>query len=175
MVELPDWAGWADTGESDWTWLPDPKTKACLATLVQSVSFCCTGSLRTLPKMAAGGKAYGSSPSHDRLRASTVHAWRSGTGETNCRSLLLNLEANGSTWSLYHRLHIAWKTSGLRDHPVLIVWPSLDSLSAIMFRRPGMCRALRVTVFLVHQASIHSRAHKGARLHSPLLVHVSHH
>ena len=34
-----------------------------------------------------------------------------------------------------------------------MVWPSLDSLSATTFSRPGMCRALRVTCFLVHQVN----------------------
>ena len=36
MVGTPDWAGWADTGESDWTLPLDPKTRACWATLGQS-------------------------------------------------------------------------------------------------------------------------------------------
>ena len=36
------------------------------------------------------------------------------------------------------------------------------SLSATTFSRPGMCRALRITCFLVHQVKIlHSRAQSG--------------
>ena len=38
-------------------------------------------------------------------------------------------------------MHIDWKTSGTRGHPVWMVWPSLDSLSAITFSRLGMCQA----------------------------------
>ena len=37
----------------------------------------------TLPKMAAGGKAYMSRSSHGRLSASTAVARGSGTGDTN--------------------------------------------------------------------------------------------
>ena len=33
--------------------------------------------------MAAGGKAYGSRSSQERLSASTAQAWGSGTGDTN--------------------------------------------------------------------------------------------
>ena len=111
--------------------------------------------------MAAGGKAYGSRLSQERLSASTAHAWGSGTGDTNCGSLLLNLVANRSTWGWCHREHIAWNTFGWSDHSVWMVWPSLDSLSAITFSRPGMWRALRFTCCLVHQDMIlHSRAHR---------------
>ena len=50
----------------------------------------------TLPKMAAGGKAYASRFSHGRLSASTATASESGTGDTNRGNLLLNLVANRS-------------------------------------------------------------------------------
>ena len=51
-----------------------------------------------------------------------------------------------------------------------MVWPSLDSLSATTFSRPGMCRAFRVTCFLVHQVKIlHSRAQSGPDLMPPSL------
>ena len=72
----------------------------------------------TLPKMATGGKAHGSSSSHGRLRASTAQAKGSGTGETNWFSLLLNLVANRSTCGVCHLSHIAWNTSGRREHSV---------------------------------------------------------
>ena len=121
--------------------------------------------------MAAGGKAYGSRFSNDRLCASTAHAWGSGTGDTNCGSLLLNLVANRSTCGWCHREHIALNTSGWRDHSVWMVWPSLDSLSAITFSRPGIWRALRVTCFLVHQDRIlHNRAHREPDFIPPSLL-----
>ena len=50
-----------------------------------------------------------------------------------------------------------------------MVRPSLDSLSATTFGRPGMCRAL-VTCFLVHQVKIlHSRAQSRHDLMPPSL------
>ena len=103
----------------------------------------------TLPKMAAGGKVYASRSSHGKLTMSTAVARGSGTGDTN-QGNLLNFVANRSIWDRCHLLHIVWKTSGRRDHSVWMVWPSLDSLSATPFRWPGICRALRVTCFLVH-------------------------
>ena len=114
----------------------------------ESCNFC-----TTLPKMAAGGKAYASRSSHGRLSASTAVARGSGTGDTNRGNLLLNLMANRSICSQCH-LHIVRKTSGRRDHSVWMVWPSLDSLSATTFTRAGICWALRVTCFLVHQVKI---------------------
>ena len=51
-----------------------------------------------------------------------------------------------------------------------MVWPSLDSLSATTFSRPGMCQAFRVTCFLVHQVKIlHSRGQSGPDLMPPSL------
>ena len=51
-----------------------------------------------------------------------------------------------------------------------MVWPSLDSLSATTFKWPGMCRALRVTGFLVHQVKfLHSRAHNKPNFIPPSL------
>ena len=87
----------------------------------------------TLPNMAAGGKAYASSSSHGRLSASTAVARGSSIGDTNRGNLLLNLVANTSIFARCHLLHIIWKTSGRRDHPVWMVWLSLDSLSATTF------------------------------------------
>ena len=91
----------------------------------------------TLPKMAAGGKAYASRPSHWRLSASTATDRESGTGDTNWGNLLLNLVANRSIWGRCYILHIIWKTSWRRDHSVWMVWPRRDSLSATMFSRPS--------------------------------------
>ena len=120
--------------------------------------------------MAAGGKAYAFRSSHGRLRASTAVARGSGTSDTNRDNLLLNLVASRSIWGRCHLLHIVWKTSGWRDQSVWMVWPSLDSLSATTFSRPGICRPLRVTCFLVHQVKIlHSRAHSGPDLMPPSL------
>ena len=100
----------------------------------------------TLPNMADGGKVYASRSYHGRLSASTAVARGSGTGDTNRGNLLLNLMANKSILGWCHLLHIEWKTSGRRNHSVWMVWPSLDSLSATTFCRPGMCRALESLV-----------------------------
>ena len=105
--------------------------------------------LHHLPNMAAGGKAYASRSSHGRLSASTVVA--SGTHRDN----LLNLMASKSIWG---RCHL-W-----------MVRPSLDSLSATTFSWPGMCLALSVTCFLVHQVKIlHRRAQSEPDLITPFL------
>ena len=48
---MADWADWAGTEGSDWTWPLDPRTRACWATLVQSVWFCCMGSPVTSPPL----------------------------------------------------------------------------------------------------------------------------
>ena len=96
----------------------------------------------TLPNMADSGKVYAFRSYHGRLNAFTAVAWGSGTGDTNRGNLLLNLVANKPILGRCHLLHIEWKTSGRRNHPVWMVWPSLDSWSATTFSRPGMCRAL---------------------------------
>ena len=98
----------------------------------------------TLPNMVDGGKVYASRSYHGRLSASTAVARGSGTGDTNRGSLLLNLVANKSILGRCHLLHMEWKTSGRRNqaHSLWMVWPSLDSLSATTFSRPGKCPAL---------------------------------
>ena len=95
----------------------------------------------TLPNMVDGGKVYASRSYHGRLSASTAVVRGSGTGDTNRGNLLLNLMANKSILGRCHLLHIEWKTSGRRNPSVWIDWPSLDSLSATMLSRPGMCRS----------------------------------
>ena len=95
----------------------------------------------TLPNMADGGKVYAFRSYHGRLSASTAVARRSRTDDTNRGNLLLNLVANKCSM-----LHMEWKTSGRRNHFVWMVWPSLGSLSATTFSRPGMCRALESLV-----------------------------
>ena len=51
---------------------------------------------------------------------------------------------------------------GRRDHSVWMAWPSLDSLTAIIFSQLVMYQTLRVTCFLEHQVRIlHRRAHRG--------------
>ena len=95
----------------------------------------------TLPNMVDDGKVYASRSYQGRLSASTAVARGSGTGDTNRGNLLLNLMAIKSILGRCHLLHIEWKTSGRRNHSVWMVWPSLDSLSATTFSRPGMCRA----------------------------------
>ena len=120
--------------------------------------------------MAAGGKAYASRSSHDRVSASTAKARRSGTDDINRGNWLFNLVAKRFILGRCHLLHIVWKPSGKRDHSVWMVWPSLDSLSATTFSRPGMCRAFRVTCFLVYQVKIlHGRAQSGPDLMPPSL------
>ena len=93
----------------------------------------------TLPNMAAGGKAYASRSSPDRLSTSTAEARGSGTGDTNRGNLLLNLVAK---WSIlgrcdschgimvlsfhlksWHMLHIVWKTS--EGETTLFGWSGL--------------------------------------------------
>ena len=95
----------------------------------------------TLPNMADGGKVYAFRSYHGRLSASTAVARGSGTGDTNRGNM-----AKKSILGWCHLLHIEWKTSGRRNHSVWMVWPSLDSLSATTFSRPGMCRALESPV-----------------------------
>ena len=95
----------------------------------------------TLPNMADGGKVYAFRSYDGRLSASTAVARGSSTSDTNRGSLLLNLVANKSILGRCHLLHIEWKTSGRTNHSVWMVWPSLDSLSAPTFSRPGMCQA----------------------------------
>ena len=95
----------------------------------------------TLPNIADGGEVYASRSHHGRLSASTAVTRGSGTGDTNRGNLLLNLMAIRSILGRCHLLHIEWKTSGRRNHSVWMVWPSLDSLSATTFSRPGICRA----------------------------------
>ena len=99
-----------------------------------------------LPNMADGGKVYASRSYHGRLSASTAVARGSGTRATNRGNLLLNLVANKSILDQCHLLLIEWKTSGRRNQSVWMVWPSLDSLSATTFSRPGKCRALESLV-----------------------------
>ena len=99
----------------------------------------------TLPSMANGGKVYAFRSYHGRLSASTAVARGSGTGDTNRGNLLLNLVANKSILGrchLLHRVEDLWK----EKTTVWMVWPSLDSLSATTFGRPGMCRALESLV-----------------------------
>ena len=94
--------------------------------------------------MADGGKVYAFRTYYGRLSASTAVA--RGSGDTNRGNLLLNLVAKKSILGQCHLLHIEWKTSGMRNHSVWMVWPSLDSLSATMLSRPGMCWALESLV-----------------------------
>ena len=98
----------------------------------------------TLPNMADGGKVYAFRSYHGILSASTAVARGSGTGDTNRGNLLLNLVAKKSILGrchLLHRVEDLWK-----EKPLWMVWPSLDSLSATTFGRPGMCHALESLV-----------------------------
>ena len=110
----------------------------------------------TLPNVADGGKAYASRSYQGRLSASTAVARGSGTGDTNRGNLLLNLVANksilgGATCCIL---------SGRRNHSVWMVWPSLDSLSATTFSRPGTCRALESLVFWYTRSRFSIVGHK---------------
>ena len=117
----------------------------------------------TLPNMADGGKVYASRSYHGRLSASTAVARGSSTGNTNRGNLLSNLMANKSILGQFHLLHIAWKTFGRR-----LVWPSLDSLSATTFSRPGMCRALGSLVSLYTRSRFSIVGHKVGSTSCPL-------
>ena len=88
MAETP---GWADTLGSDWTLPLDPRTRACWTTLGNQyypVARVVLQHFHHLPKMAAGGKAYGSRSSQERLSMCPAHAWGTWTRDTNCGSLL---------------------------------------------------------------------------------------
>ena len=60
-------------------------------------------------------------------------------------NLFLNLVANKSILGQCHLLHRVEKPLE-GETTVWMVWPSLDSLSATTFGRPGMCRALESLV-----------------------------
>ena len=112
MVGTPDWAGWADTGGSDWTLPLDPKTRHVGPPWGNQNNPVARVVLQLLHHVAQDGCRWKARFSHDRLSASTAHAWGSGTGDTNCGSLLLNLVANRSTCGWCHQEHIALNTSG---------------------------------------------------------------
>ena len=153
MIESPDWADWANTVESDWTWPLDPRTRAYWATPVQSVWFCCMGSPATSP-LCPRWLLVGRHMGPDLPRTDWVHSLpMPGVSNQWLKLWQFVVEPGGK------QVHLglvppAWNTSGWRDHSVWMVWPSLDSLSAIMFSRPGMCWALRVTCLLVHQVKM---------------------
>ena len=119
--------------------------------------------------MAAGGKAYGSRSSQDRLSASTAHVWGSGASEKKLWQFVV--EPDGKQ---VHLGLVPLAAYGLED--IWVKGPfclngqaSLDSLSAIIFSEPGMCQALRVTLFLVHQVT------ERARLHPNFFVYIDNH
>ena len=114
----------------------------------------------TLPNMSDGGKVYAFRSYHGRLSASTAVARGSGTGDTNRGNLLLNLVANKSILGWCHLLDIEWKASGRRNHSVWVVWPSLDSLAATTFSRPGMCWALESLVSWYTRSRFSIERHK---------------
>ena len=152
QISVRDLIEWLSTGWADWAgsgiWL-DMATRSqnqgmfghpgAIRMILLHGESC--NSSTTLPNMVDGAKVYASRSYHGRLSASTAVARGSGTGDTNRGNLLLNLMANKSILGWCHLLHIEWKTSGRRNHSVWKFWPSLDSLSATTFSRPGMCRA----------------------------------
>ena len=99
----------------------------------------------TLPNMTDVGKVYAFRSYHGQLSASTAVARGSGTGDTNRGNLLLNLMADKSIWA--GATCCIWSGRPLEGETTLwMVWPSLGSLSATTFSRPGMCQALESLV-----------------------------
>ena len=151
--DLIEWlsTGWADQAGSvgfGWTWPLDPQTKACWATPEQSEWFSYMGSLATSPPLCPIWLMVGRCMLSDPTMADWAHPllWPGDpvpvtqTDATCCwTSWQISLFWAGATCC------IEWKTSGRRNH-CLDVWPSLDSLSATTFGRPGMCRALESLV-----------------------------
>ena len=107
--------------------------------------------------------------SQETVSASTAQALGSGT-DTNLVSLQLYLVANMSTWGRCQVWHRRSNTSWWRDHSVWMIWPCRDSLSAITFRRPGMCLAFRTICLRSHQhRSRHRRTQSEHDLIDPSL------
>ena len=107
--------------------------------------------------------------SQETVRASTAQAFGCGTGDTNLVSLQLYLVANMSTWGQCQVWHRRSNISWWRDHSVWIIWPWRDNLSAITFRRPGMCLAFRTCLRLHQHRSLHRRAQSEPDLIPPSL------
>ena len=126
----------------------------------------------SLPNMADGGRVYAFRSYHGRLSVSTAVARGSGTGDTNRGNMLFNLVANKSILGRCHLLHFERKTSGRSDHSVWMVWPSLGSLSATTFRRPGMCRVLESLVSWYTRSRFSIVGQKWARPPASFLVYV---
>ena len=140
------WADWAGSVGFGWTWPLDPKPRHVgppRSNQNDSLAWGVLQLLHHLSNMADGGKVYAFRSYHGQLSASTAVARGSGTGDPN-RGNLLNLVVNKSILGRCHLLHIVedlWK-----EKLLWMVWPSLDSLSATTFSRPGMCRALESLV-----------------------------
>ena len=130
--------GWADSVGFGWTWPLDPKIILGHPGVIrmillhgQSYNFS-----TTLPKMAAGGKAYVSRSTHDRLSASTAETRGSGTSDTNRGNLLLNL--------LAHRSILGWSTCcilsrrPLEGETTLSGWSGLVWIACLLQRSAGL-------------------------------------
>ena len=100
----------------------------------------------TLPNMVDGGKVYAFRSYHGRLSGSTAVARGSGTGDTNRGNLFLRTSWQISLFWAGATCCIEWKNPLEGETTVWMVWPSLDSLSATTFGRPGMCCALESLV-----------------------------
>ena len=77
-------------------------------------------------------------------KASITSARGSGTRAMNGGRCVLWTVANLSNTGVPHSLNIRFTTSGWRLHSVMMGWFGRDKWSAITFRQPGMCLALRV-------------------------------
>ena len=126
----------------------------------------------TLPKMAAGGKAYASRSSHGRLSASTAVARESGNRNTNKGNLVLNLVANRSIWGRWHLLHIAWKTP--EGETTLSGWPGLAWIACLLPPSAGLecVRLWELLNFWCTRSRFSIVEHKWAQPHASFLVYV---
>ena len=69
----------------------------------------------------------------------------SGTGDMYIGTLWFRRVANRSTLGVNHLRQICLNTCECSDHSVNWTWFDLDRRSAITFRHPGMCLALRLS------------------------------
>ena len=108
-------------------------------------------------------------------KASIASARGSGTRPMNWGRCVLWTVANLSTTGVLHSLNIRFMTSGWRPHSVVMGWFGQDNRSAITFRQPGMCLALRVMSLRVlkPQKQIHYQPLQEVGMGPALFVDVS--
>ena len=125
----------------------------------------------TLLNRGNGGYTYIDLPCQSWDRASTASNWGSGIGDMNwCRRVLWTV-ANMSTSGVPQNWNIRSTTSGCRLHSVEIGWLGCDRWSAITFKQPGMCLALRMISWACsHIKRSTTRRNKDAEWVTPCLL-----